>query len=337
MKALVTGATGFLGSHIAQRLAERGDSVRALARTTSDTSFLETLGVEIVRGDITDATSLPAALDGVDTVFHAAAKVDDWGPWSDFKAVTINGTRNMLKAASAAATPRFLHVSTDGVYRFRDLSKGVHEDSPLETRFGPLDYYRRAKTAAERIARRFSNEGRLAVTIVRPALILGERDAAMMPGMIAFLKSSSAVIIGNGRNRLPCVYAGDVADICIRAATTDIARGQVYNAVSDEHVTQRDLFQAVADAAGLSMPKRSLPLRLVYAIAIAMETRARLSGWNRRPELTRFAVNLLALDYVEDASKTMRDLGWQPQVTMREAVNRSVEWARERRAQPVGG
>ena len=113
MTALVTGATGFLGSHIAERLVRRGESVRCLVRPTSDTSFLESLGVELVRGDITDAPSLAPALTDIDTVYHAAAMVGDWAPWSAFRSVTINGTRNVLKAAGAAGVSRFLHVSTD--------------------------------------------------------------------------------------------------------------------------------------------------------------------------------------------------------------------------------
>ena len=339
MKALVTGATGFLGSHIAERLVKRGDSVRALVRATSDTSFLESLGdVELVEGDVTAARSLGAAVEGVDVIYHAAAMVSDWAPWRDFQSVTINGTRNMLKAAVAAGVPRFLHVSSDAVYRYQDLRHGVTEESPMETRFGPLDYYRRSKTAAEKIARRFQAKSNLAVSIVRPALILGERDAAMLPGLIAFLKSPSAAYMGNGRNVLPCVHASDVAELCILAATRDIAAGETYNAVNPEHVTQRDLLDTVAEIVGIAPPKRSIPFRAIYAIAIALEAAARTRGWSHRPDLTRFSANLIGIDYIESASKAMRDLGWQPQVTRREAVRRSVEYARShRRVQPVSG
>jgi nucleoside-diphosphate-sugar epimerase len=327
VKALITGATGFLGSHIAERLLERGDSVRALVRPTSDTSFLESLGVELVGGDVTDAPSLSPALEDVEVIFHAAALVSDWGPWEGFRTVTINGTRNMLKAAAAAGTPRFLYVSTDGVYRYQDLRKGVTEDSPPETHFGPLDYYRRSKTAAEKIARRFQRDGH-AVSIVRPALILGERDRAMLPGVVAFLKGPLSVYLGNGLNPLPYVYAGDVADLCIRAATNDQAKGQIYNAVSDEHVTQHDFFQTAAEIVNIRQPRRHLPFRLVYAITAVMEVKSRLGGWDSRPDLTRFSANLLGVEFREDASKATRELGWQPKVSLREAVTRSVGWHR---------
>jgi nucleoside-diphosphate-sugar epimerase len=327
VKTLLTGATGFLGSHIAERLLRHGDSVRALVRPASDTSFLESLGVELVRGDVTDAPSLLPALEGIDAVFHAAALVSDWGPWEGYRTVTINGTRNMLKAAAAAATPRFLYVSTDGVYRYQDLRRGVTEESPLETCFGPLDYYRKSKTAAEKIARRFQRDGH-AVSIVRPALILGERYRAMLPGVVAFLKGPLSVYMGNARNPLPYVYAGDVADLCIRAATNDLAKGQIYNAVSDERVTQHDLFQTAAEIVNIRQPQRHLPFRLVYAITAVMEVKSRLSGWDSRPDLTRFSANLLGVEFREDASKATRELGWRPEVSLREAVTRSVGWHR---------
>jgi nucleoside-diphosphate-sugar epimerase len=335
MTALITGASGFLGSHIAGRLKGRGENVRCLVRRASRTGYLESLGVELVYGDVTDARSLAGAVANVDTVYHSAAMVSDWGPWEEFRAVTINGTRNLLKAASASGVRRFLHVSTDGVYRYADLPNGVDEDSPYEARFGWLDYYRRSKTAAEKIACRFHDSGAPAVSIVRPGLILGERDNAMLPGLIGFLKSSSASFIGSGDNQLPCVYAGDVAELCILAATDDKASGEIYNAVSEEYVTQRDLFQAVADSTSLTMPKRSLPMRAIYALAAAMEARARLSGWDKRPDLTRFSVNLLGLNYDEDPTKAMRQLGWRPEVSMAAAVRRSVEWTRARRAPPA--
>ncbi len=338
MKALVTGGTGFLGSHIVERLVKRGDHVRVLVRPTSKTAFLESLGgVELVQGDVTDAPSLAPALSGVDVVYHAAAMVADWGPWEGFRSVTIAGTRNMLKVATAAGVGRFLYVSTDGVYRYQDLRRGVTEDTPMETHFGAFDYYRKSKTITEKIVRRHLDRGALPITIVRPALVLGERDAAMLPGVIAFLKSPRSMYLGSGRNRLPIVYGGDVAEICILAATSGQATGQTYNAVNEEYVTQRDLFEIAAEFAGLQLPNRSMPFRAVYAAVFAMELRSRVPDWKPRPELTRFSANLLGVDFVESAAKAHRELGWKPEVGLREAVRRSVEWARARRAQTVSG
>jgi nucleoside-diphosphate-sugar epimerase len=318
-------------------LLERGDAVRALVRPGSDVSYLQDRGIELVRGDITDPDSLPPAVDGVQAVYHAAARVSDWDPWREFKSVTIGGTSNVLAAAAQAGVARFLHISTDGVYAFRYLGKRMTEETPLETRFAWWDYYRRSKLAAERVAWRYHGEGRVAVTAVRPGLVLGERDRATLPGVSGFLRSSSAMFFGDGRNRLPYVYAGDVAEACLLAATSERAIGQAYNLVSDETVTQRDLFAAIAEEAGLTLPKRSLPTAVAHGIALGLELSSVLGGRRWRPPMSRFGITLVAADYIEDASKAQRELGWQARTPVREAVRRAVEWQRAEKRQAVAG
>lgn len=328
MKALVTGASGFIGSHVVDHLLERGDSVRALVRPSSHVSYLKERGVELVSGDITDPASLPAAVAGVDVVYHGAAQVSDWGPWREFQSVTIDGTRNVLEAAAAAGVPRLVHVSTDGVYAHRYLGKRITEETPLETRFAWWDYYRRSKVAAERLAWRYQADGRLTVNAVRPGVVLGERDRATQPGVVAFLRSKSAAYLGSGRNRLPYVYAGDVAALCRLAATEEKAAGQVYNAVSHETVTQRDLLAAIAEEGGPQLPKRTLPLAALYVIALGMELASVLGGRRSRPSMSRFGLTMIGQDYQEDASKAKRELGWEATTPMREAVRRAAEWER---------
>lgn len=335
--SLVTGASGFLGSHLVDRLTERGERVRALVRDSSDTSYLESRDVELAAGDVTVPLTVGAAMKDVDTVYHAAAQVTDWAPWKDFQSVTVDGTQNVFSAAVTAGVRRVLHVSSDAVYALSATRDVLTEASPLERRFGWLDYYRRSKSIAERTARRFMQGGNVEVSIVRPGLLLGERDRAIFPGTVAYLKSGGAVYIGKGRNRLPYVYAGDVAEACILAATSATGAGEIYNIASDEIVTQRDLFDAVATATGLKPPKRSLPVRLVYTIALAMETVSVATGRRTRPAITRYGINLLALNYREDISKAKGQLGWQPKVPLREAVQRTMEWREAHRPVAAGG
>ncbi len=330
MKVLVTGATGFLGGHLVERLVSRGDEVRALVRRNSDTSFLKTLNVEIVQGDVTQPGTLGPALQGVEAVYHTAAKVSDWAPWREFERTTIQGTSNVLKAAAAAGVSRFLHVSTDAVYALSALRGRITEDSPLERRFGFLDYYRRSKAAAERIARRYQRSGVMGVTILRPGLLLGERDRTIYPGAVEFLESSTAAYLGDGNNRLPYVYVGDVAEACILGVTQPQGAGRIYNVASDEPVTQRDLFDAVAAAAGLKPPRRSVPVRAAYLAAFVLEMWCLIEGRRRRPSMTRYGINLIALNYDEDCSRLRRELGWKPTVSLQEAVQRTADWIRQK-------
>src|SRR3990172_3129349 len=156
MKALVTGATGFIGGHIVDGLLAAGHEVRGLASSAQKATRLEQLGVEVVVGDVTDIDSLSAAARGVDTVFHAAAKVTDWGPWPEFEAVTVRGTENALQAAVDAGVRRFLHVSTVGVYDDRAIVQGagrITEDTPLVDRAGGFwGFYAKSKMLAEKAA-----------------------------------------------------------------------------------------------------------------------------------------------------------------------------------------
>ncbi len=159
-------------------------------------------------------------------------------------------------------------------------------------------------------------------------MVLGERDRVTLPGISAYLRSKGATYLGSGHNRLPCVYAGDVAALCRLAATEDGAAGQAYNAVSQETVTQRDLFAAIAQEAGLELPRRGVPLNLAHGAALVMETINVLGGRRSRPSLTRMAVTMVAGDYREDAGKGERELGWRAETPMREAVRRAAEWQR---------
>jgi nucleoside-diphosphate-sugar epimerase len=262
--------------------------------------------------------------------------VTDWAPWSEFQSVTVEGTQNVLSAAVSAGSKRVLHVSSDAVYALSALKEVVTEESPLKRRFGWLDYYRRSKSIAERTARRFMQGGNVEVSVVRPGLLLGERDRAIFPGTVAFLKSGAATYIGSGHNRLPYVYAGDVAEACILAATNDAGAGGIYNVASEETVTQRDIFGAIAEATGLRPPKRSTPMRLVYTMALAMEAFGIATGRRNRPAMTRYGVTILALDYREDVSKAKRELGWEPKVSLSEAIRRTMEWRESHRPVQAG-
>src|SRR3954471_19799366 len=181
---VVTGATGFLGSHIAEQLAARGERVRALVRPTSDTAFLRQLGAELAPGDLADPASLRRAVEGADVVYHCAARVGDWGPWRAFQEQVIEATANLLDACRAAHVGRVLHVSSIIVYGHPQLREGQFtEDEPLGQNLWLWDYYCRAKIRAEELCRAYSG----ALTIVRPSWIYGPRDRTSLPRLLKAL------------------------------------------------------------------------------------------------------------------------------------------------------
>ena len=182
---LVTGATGLLGSHITQKLRAAGEPVRVLVRPSSDTSVLDQWGVEKAVGDITDRESLDAAMKGVTRLYHAAARVGDWGPWQSFVSITIEGTRNLLDAARKASLQRFLHISSISAYGHPDGEGLVLDESaPLGQDLHRWSYYSRAKAEAERLAWEYHRRGDVPLTVVKPSWLYGERDRASIPRLI---------------------------------------------------------------------------------------------------------------------------------------------------------
>ena len=209
---LVTGATGLLGSHIVEKLTAAGERVRVLVRRGSDTAFLDSLdNVEKVVGDITDASSLVAAMSGVETVYHAAAQVGDWGPWERFVSVSINGTANMLAAARDAGVKRFLHISSISAYGHPDGEGMVLDESaPLGVSLHKWSYYSRAKVEAEKLAWGAYEKGDVPVTVVKPSWLYGQRDRASMPRMIRAISGGKAKLVGDGTNKLKLTYKRNV-------------------------------------------------------------------------------------------------------------------------------
>jgi len=324
---LITGATGLLGSHIAEQLTAAGKPVRVLVRPTSDTTFLDTLGVEKVTGDITDPASLAPAMEGVETVYHAAAQVGDWGRWEKFVSVSIDGTRNMLAAARDAGVKRFLYVSSISAYGHPDGEGLVLDESaPLGVRLHKWSYYSRAKAAAERLAWEAHERGDVPVTVVKPSWLYGPRDRASMPRIIRAIRRGKSKLIGDGSNRLNLTYAGNEAEGCILAATNENAVGEAYNLSSDGAITQAEYMNKIAACLGCKPVTKKVPYRVAYTAAFFMELFGHLFGRKKPPLVTRYSVWLIGRKCFFSPEKARRELGWQPTVGYDEGIERAVRW-----------
>lgn len=323
---LVTGATGFLGSHIVEKLRASGQPVRALVRPGSDRSLLESLGAELAEGDVTDPASLERACRGVRIVYHAAARVGDWGPWQEFQRVTIDGTRNVLEAAIGAGAQRFIHISSISAYGYYTAPVTVDETWPTGYRLYRWAYYSRSKHAAEQLAIAAGRDGRIEVTVIRPAWIYGPRDRATIARMVAMIRSGRARILGRGDNRLNMVYVGNVAEAAIRAAGLPEAAGEVFNCSNDGEITQQQFFDLMARAIGAPPVRRHVPYRVAYFAGFVLECLGHLLGWRHPPFITRYAVWLMGRRSYFSAEKARRRLGWQPTVTYEVGIPMTVRW-----------
>jgi nucleoside-diphosphate-sugar epimerase len=325
MHAIVTGATGLLGRHLVQELRQRGWSITAIVRQGSNRHWLEQLGVDCVVCDLSlDKLDL-RLLQKADAVFHAAAGVSDWAPWSYFSANTVRPTEVVCDAMVAAGCRRLIHFSTVGVYGPPPRKKIVTEEFPLAAP-DPHNLYRRAKIESEKIVWHYQREKQLAVTVIRPGMVYGPGDRVMLDRVIPLLRKQKIRFLGNPRVTLPLVHAGDVARAAVLAANSEIAVGQVYNVINAEPVTQEEFLNTIAILSGAAHVKRHVPYSVAYAIAGAAEFSARLLRPQRPPLLTRYRVFLFGYQRYYSTAKIESALGWEPKISFRSGIQEAVQW-----------
>lgn len=330
MKVLVTGATGFLGSHIVDSLKKNGHEVRALARRTSNLSHLKEVGAEIVFGDVGDYESLLAAVSGVDVVIHAAAIVmPGWGRWEDYEKANVNGTKNTLDASEKVGVKRFVYISSFTV--IGDACAGGHpvdETEPCNLACVPDTYYDYAKMLGEQMALDYHKHGRMSVSVIRPGMIYGPRDRYIADRFHWLVHLPVSFFPGRGNPRAPLIYVADVADCSVLAATSEKAAGEVYHAVPDGDVRWRQLASAMAKASGKPDRRISIPVWLLHGSGVVMEWWGKLLRMKQPPLFTRAAARFFTDDMTVDGSKARRELGWEPRVSIEEGCQLYVQWRR---------
>lgn len=327
--SLVTGATGLLGSHIVERLIDRGQPIRALVRPTGDSSFLKSLGVDLITGDLTDPGACRLAVRGIDTIYHAAAKVGDWGTWDEFQGGCLDATRNLADAARSAGVRRFLHISSTSAYGHpREGGPPINESTPLGQRPWPIwDYYTRSKVASEQLLWEMtSGPNPLPLTVIRPSWLYGERDRTTVARLVDRLRSGGVPLIGRGDNPISAVYAGNVADAAILAADDPRAVGQAYNITDHGPITQKEYLNLWAEAAGAPRVEQWRWYKMVFAGAFVLEAFGRLRRSRRPPLITRYATWLMGRDLSYSTAKARQELGWVPALGYRESIEKTVRW-----------
>jgi 2-alkyl-3-oxoalkanoate reductase len=324
LKVLVTGATGFLGSHIAEHLCREGHEVVALVRRTSNRDFLRSLGkVSLAYGAVEDRASVEAATEGVDAVIHAAGLVKAKSP-AEFDRINVEGTKNLLAAAEkrGPALRRFVYVSSLAAVGPSDDGQPV--PSAREPR--PVTHYGRSKLKAEQAV--LAAKDLIPVTIIRPPMIYGPRDNESF----AFFQTVSRRVlpfIGDGKNTLSIVYGSDAARACVRAVFADVPSGRCYFVDDGKVYVWREMLaelERVLDRRALI--RVPIPFSILKGVAAASEGYGRLR--NKAVMLTRDKVNeLSAAHWVCDGRDTRLELGWQPEVGWPEGARRAAAWYRE--------
>jgi dihydroflavonol-4-reductase len=323
MLAFITGATGFLGSHVARALAEQGADLRLLVRSTSNLKNLEGLKAETATGDLRDAASLEKAMSGCDTVFHVAADYRLWvrDPGEMYRS-NVEGTRAILEAARKNGVRKVVHTSSVATMGFTENGHPADEDSPvsLADMIGP---YKRSKFQAEQIAMEAGRSGMHVVT-VNPTTPIGEQDVKPTPTgriVVDFLKRKFPAYVETGLNLV------DVRE-CARghmAALEKGGSGERY-ILGGENLTLKQILDKLGNITGLPSPKVKLPYAVAFAAGFVDEA---ITGHllKREPRATVDTVRMGKKKMFASSDKAERELGWKI-VPVEDALRRAVDWFR---------
>lgn len=316
MKALVTGASGFTGSHLVKALARKGYAVTGLVRKTSNLERLGDRTLKIVYGDITDRDALKEAMADVDTVFHTAAYVElGLVNEAEMERVNVGGTRAVLEVAKARGISQLIYCSTIGI--FGDTGGHAIDETFKRTQAGFSSAYDRTKYEAQQLVDEFARQGLRAVSVM-PSGIFGTDDPHFGPVMQAFLKGRLKVWAGGDRPT-GIVHVDDLCEAMILAA--EKGKSGDYYIISAGELKTREMFEIFSQESGIPAPAEA-PKPLVRLLGNVLDPIGRIFSW--QPPLSRERVHYIYDRCVRvDASKARRELGWQPrsaEQTLRELV-----------------
>ena len=320
MKTLVTGATGFLGSHVARQLAERGDDVRVLVRPSSDTRAIEGFPAERFIGDLRDVASLDRALAGVTRVFHVAADYRLWArnPTEIYES-NVTGTNNLLEAAKRAGVEKFVYTSTVATMAV-PRKNGLPDESTQASIDEMVGHYKRSKFAAEQCAMRAGQQG-LPVVIVNPTTPVGPGDWKPTPTgkiVVDFLNGRMPGYVDTGLNFVP-------VEDCAAGHLLAAERGQTGERyiLGGRNLTLKEILDMLAAISGLRAPRWKFPHAVAYVAACVDTAVSAVIG--REPQIPIEGVRMARHKMFVDATKATRELGFS-HGPVEAALERAVRW-----------
>ena len=328
MRALVTGATGFVGGYLTRALLGRGDSVRVLSRTAERAAPLAAAGAEIRAGDVGEPASLAGVADGIDTVFHLVRSPTS-ASQAEFDRIDVRGTELMLSEARRAGARRFVYVGTLAGYPPSGSRNAValDERSPFDDS-GLLGNYVQAKARAEALVlaanvRGGDDRSGLETVIVRLGLVCGVGTSVFPAHVCQKVSSGWVILFGDGRVPLPLVYVGNAVDALLLAGTAQNVAGESFNVVDDDVLSQGEYLALLRQVTGGRPKVLRLPRVSYFALGWASELAAAARG--KEPATNRYRIKTRLAHLRWDCSKARSKLGWRPRTPLREGLRQTFE------------
>ncbi|GIU01967.1 2-alkyl-3-oxoalkanoate reductase [Shewanella algidipiscicola] len=336
-RVLVTGAGGFLGKAICERLVAAGIKVSGLARGTYPE--LTAMGVNMLKGDIIDAKQVSDALQGCDLVFHVASKAGVWGDKSSYYLPNVVGTNNIINACLAHNIPRLVYTSTPSV-TFAGVDEAfIDETQPYAASY--LNYYAESKARAEQQVVAANGQvladGKLLKTVsLRPHLIWGPEDPHLVPRVIARARAKRLKLVGRDDKLVDTIYIANAAygHLLAALALYDDApscAGQCYFLSNDEPITMAAMLNKILACAHLPAVTQRVPANLAYGVGALLEGVYWLLGKQQEPIMTRFVAKQLSTSHYFDIAAAKKDLGYQPLISIDDGMVLLASWLQQQK------
>ncbi len=317
-QTFVTGGSGYVGRNLIRNLRARGDRVRALVRSAASAAVVKALGAEPVSGELDDISAMRIGMAGCDVVFHAAARVDEWGAEQDFERDNVQGTHNVITAARAAGVPCLVHVSTEAVLADGEPIQDADESRARPLR--PLPRYPATKAASEALVVA-ANDKALRTVVVRPRLIWGNDDTSIAAQLEGAIKAGRFMWIGGGRYLTSSCHVDNLCEGLLLAAEKGRG-GEIYFVTDGKPVELRSFITAMLSARGVEVPDKSLPHAVALALATVTEALWQCLRLQGHPPATRTAVRLFGESVTVRDDKARRELGYVGHVSREDGLRR---------------
>ncbi|NLF68003.1 MAG: NAD-dependent epimerase/dehydratase family protein [Candidatus Anammoximicrobium sp.] len=322
MRALVTGAGGFLGLYLVEQLLARGDQVRALARQRYPE--LDRVGVEAVQGDLRDAQIAADACRGVDVVFHAAGVAGIWGPWSHYYGINTQATENVIAGCRRHGVRKLVFTSSPSVTFDGGDQIGVDESVPYPERW--LCHYPHTKALAEQQVLRANGQEGLSTCALRPHLIWGPRDRHLIPRLLQRARCGQLRRVGDGTNLIDMVYVENAAQAHWQAADAlepgSPVAGRAYFITQGQPVNCWQWIDEILTLANLPPVSKAISFAAAWRLGAIFEATYRICRIPSEPRMTRFLAAQLARHHYFDIRRAEADFGYSPQIATVEGMRR---------------
>lgn len=325
-RVLVTGAGGFLGQYVVEKLIARGDHVRAIGR--GDYPALKKLGVETRKVDLRDRKSVVDACEGMDVVQHIAAIAGIFGAWKEFYEINFVGTENIVHGCQKHGIGRLVYTSSPSVTFAGTDQLGIDETAPYPDKW--LCYYPQTKAMAEQLVLKSNAQGKLTTCALRPHLIWGPRDQHLIPRLLDRARQKKLRIVGDGKSLVDMIYVENAADAQLLASDAmqrnPSIGGSAYFLSQGEPVNCWEWINDILKLAKIPPVEKKISLRTAWIAGSILESAYKLLGRTDEPRMTRFLAAQLATSHYFSIEKAKRELGYAPAISTAEGMKRLGEW-----------